>query len=252
MKFLIRIIVLFKRQISANKFGINYVRASNWTLPKSILHQKKTYSIHADDINGTGARDAFLDIFLDDVYNLIGLKKYIKINRVLDIGGHSGFFSMYCKLLIPESIIHCYEPNPQLANFINNQSLQTGFEYFPEAVGSISSFVSLQMNYDSVLNKTNIDEHGFIKQTSLKECINRIGGYIDLLKLDCEGAEWDILTDTETFENIKIITMEYHLINETNINELKMAIKNINFHILKLKKTGPTWGILIAINSKLL
>jgi hypothetical protein len=51
-----------------------------------------------------------------------------------------------------------------------------------------------------------------VRQTTLPRLMDDYQlPHIDLLKLDCEGAEWDILPAAETaFPRIRQICMEYH------------------------------------------
>ena len=53
----------------------------------------------------------------------------------------------------------------------------------------------------------------------------------DLLKLDCEGAEYDILMNTkkEIFEKIKLISLEYHNIINHDGYELKKFLEIVGF-----------------------
>lgn len=250
MNFIKRIYILLIRKYNASKFGIVFGRAATWTLPKMISYKGKTYTILGDDTKGSGTRDAFRDIFIDDEYGLEYFSKMISISRVIDVGGHSGFFSMCCRLLFPNAIVHSYEPNPALSLFIEHHARGVDFKYFQEAVGGISGKVNLVLIGESINTMTESAKGGEINQVSITECIDRIGGFVDILKLDCEGAEWEILQNKEAFDKVKCITMEFHLINGRTLEELKLMFKTINFKILDCKMTGPAWGMLKAINKK--
>ena len=50
-----------------------------------------------------------------------------------------------------------------------------------------------------------------IPQFSIADAIARMGGKTDILKLDCEGTEWEILKDIASLKKVKAITLEYHL-----------------------------------------
>ena len=45
---------------------------------------------------------------------------------------------------------------------------------------------------------------------SLGELVGYAGGRLDLLKIDCEGAEYDILADAEALADVGLIVGEYH------------------------------------------
>jgi hypothetical protein len=81
-----------------------------------------------------------------------------------------------------------------------------------EAVGYEDSMVSLLVDPDqSVLTSTRHDPGGSIPQVAFNRAVGRIGGRVDLVKLDCEGAEWEIFEDRESWSRARFITMEYHL-----------------------------------------
>ena len=54
------------------------------------------------------------------------------------------------------------------------------------------------------------------QSSSISKVIRRIahGGIVDLVKLDCEGAEWEILQDSQAMKCVINLTMEYHLAGE--------------------------------------
>jgi FkbM family methyltransferase len=243
-----RLYLLVKRNFVAYKFGLLFIRASKWKLPKYVLYKFKKYPIYGENSSDTGSKDAFLDIFIDDEYKINKILKLCNLRNVIDVGGHSGFFSMYVKLKCPNAIIHCYEPNPELRYYILQHSNQVGYYYFPEAIGSVDGYVSLELSDKTILTKTKVNDAGHIILTSLGRAIQRFDEEIDLLKLDCEGAEWDIFEDKRSFEKIKILTMEFHLSDDKNLEFLKNTLRNLNFEIKSFKLTGPSWGMLYATN----
>ena len=65
----------------------------------------------------------------------------------------------------------------------------------------------------------------------LTEAVERMGCEVDLLKLDCEGAEWEIFQEPRAFEQIRNIRMEYHLIQGHNFQHLKRMVADLGFRI---------------------
>jgi len=71
---------------------------------------------------------------------------------------------------------------------------------------------------------------------------------LDLLKLDCEGAEYEILYETpaEILEKIKEIRLEYHVLPAKNANPdaLTDFLLHRGFALVNRRKDAPTSGIL--------
>jgi hypothetical protein len=85
---------------------------------------------------------------------------------------------------------------------------------------------------------------GDIPIVAFSTVVDRIGGKIDLLKLDCEGGEWDIFQIPEPFKNVAEIRMEYHLVGGKTLSDLKAAAEHIGFEITKLEENsgfGIAW-----------
>jgi FkbM family methyltransferase len=246
--YIIRFLNFSNRIYQSKKIGVKFFRSKKFKLPYAINYKGKNYKVFSDYRNQIGSIIAFLDIFLDDVYYMKEIQKNLSINNVIDIGGHTGFFSMYCKLLFPFSTIHCYEPNPKLFSSLNDNANEFGFYVFPFSVGYNEAFVDLKFSNDTVLTKTVLNENGTIKQISFNKVVQKFNKNIDLLKLDCEGAEWDIFKDIESFKRIKCITMEFHLTDNINEEYMKNVFLNIGFEVKKINFHGPTWGTLYALN----
>jgi hypothetical protein len=75
-----------------------------------------------------------------------------------------------------------------------------------------------------------------------------MGGALDLLKLDCEGAEWDIFKDVEALRQVRLIRMEYHLTDGRSLDDLTIHAKRLGFHIERLE---PNQGFGIAWLSRI-
>ena len=159
-----------------------------------------------------GVKVAFIDLLLDDCYRCGELKhRGEDVKTVLDIGGNVGLFGLAARKAFPAAKIHSYEPNKLLEPYLAIQAEAAGFEYFMEAVGLQRGTISLAIHEDSVQTRSVQNSGGRIPQIAFREAIERLGGEVDLLKLDCEGDEWTIFQDKESWQHVKHVCMEYHL-----------------------------------------
>lgn len=143
---------------------------------------------------------------------------------VVDIGAHIGGFAAACHARNAKRVI-CYEPDP--ANYqilkINISELVSDvctFELYNRAVTGIPATdlkIRKLRNHDfnSGENTGHIDVFGVqenygIFSVSINKALQAIDS-VDLLKMDCEGAEWGILAEGK-FTNVKKIVMEFHCI----------------------------------------
>ena len=246
-----RLLMLLKRKMNARKIKINFPRASKFSIPDRITINKHETNISF--LNEHGSRVAFIEIFLDDIYNIKKIRKK-NIETILDIGAHSGFFSLHCRNNFPLSNIHAYEPNPLLSSVITKNLLSQRIEVFFEAVGNVKGKVEIVAGTDSVLSKTKLSPKGNVKLIPFQQCINRLGGRIDLLKFDCEGCEWDITKDFKSLKNVRYLTMEYHLfISKQKKLMLMNFLQNSKFKLIKHYEIdhfeyGAKTGIIFAKN----
>lgn len=157
-------------------------------------------------------RVAFVELLLDDCYHLRPLAGRAKIRTIVDIGANVGLFGLAARAVFPEASIHAYEPNPAVEPALAQQARIADLEYFLEAVGRDAGFASLQVDRQaSVLTRARPDPTASTPQIAFSDALQRIGGRADLVKLDCEGAEWDILQDHQSWRRVDFLTMEYHL-----------------------------------------
>jgi FkbM family methyltransferase len=237
-----RIVTLLKRKQRARRLGFRFKRAAAFTPPSEIQIGTKRLSLSLTDDGGT--RTAFIDVLLDDCYRLHELPD--DIHKVVDIGCHIGLFSIAARNRWPQAVIHAYEPNAALKSNWEHHAIQAGFSVYGEAVGITSGSVALAHNADSVQVRTVETGNGTIHQIPFRDALARLGGNADLVKLDCEGAEWPILQDEEPWKQVRFLTMEFHLWAGYTLEELKACLSKIGFQIRRLEVTGPDFGVLLA------
>jgi hypothetical protein len=145
-----------------------------------------------------------------------------------------------------DAIIHAYEPNPSMKQFPKHQSGTGGFTYFLKAIGNNDDMVFLDRGGGVSPHKVPFSNRAGTSLRWCSICILRLGGSVDLLKLDCEGAEWSILTDTESLAAVRSLVMEYDLVDGHTEVELISIVRTLGFRVVRQTLTGPTWGLLWA------
>jgi FkbM family methyltransferase len=242
--FLQRVRTVLSRRHRAGQLGFHFHRARDFALPRSIRISGKDVSICAPAQEGINC--AFLDILLDDCYGL-RVHSRRQISSVLDVGACVGFFALAARDAFPSAAIHAYEPNPAVLSYLSSHSQAAEFQVFPEAVGATEGKVDLVDHVDWVQARTMWQADGKIPQVAFRTAVERIGGHCDLVKLDCEGAEWEILTDVTTWRKVDHLTMEYHLWHgEHEHEEVAKVLGNIGFAIRRQLPTPERYGIVWA------
>lgn len=240
--FIKRFVTLWRRKQHARRLGFYFKRAAAFALPSEI--QIGTKLLHLSLPNDGGTRTAFVDVLLDDCYRLQELPD--DVQNVVDVGCHVGLFSIAARNRWPKAMIHAYEPNAALKHYFEHHAAQAGFSVYPEAVGLTSGRVALVPNADSVQVRTVEADNGGIPQVSFNNALARLGGSVDLVKLDCEGAEWSMFQDEESWRQTRFLTMEFHLWAGYTLEELKARLSKMGFKIRHLEVAGPDFGVLLA------
>jgi len=190
----------------------------------------------------SGVRTAFIDILLDDCY---GLHSAREVSTILDIGAHVGLFGLAARHAFPRATIHAYEPNSLLESHLRVQASAAGFKYFLEAVGKENGRVRLDVHEDSVRTRSYPDPRGQVRQIAFRVVVQRLGGLVGFAKLDCEGAEWDLLGDETTWRAIERVAMEYHLWSGHTHHEARTKVSDLGFTVMDQKELVDS-GLLLA------
>ena len=164
------------------------------------------------------AYDSFSEIFIQQEYADYLPKE--PISRVLDIGAHYGYFSLWLQSKHPEVAIYSLMIEPSLrcrrslSRLIDHRKLKGRFKYLqklidvPEKGTSIfyerPHMASSKFSYNEEIG-TNVQT---LSEKDILECLHPP---YDLVKIDIEGSEWHFLKNyTETLKHTKHIVMEWH------------------------------------------
>lgn len=234
-----------KRFFRAKKIGVNYFRMKSFKLPSSVKIGSKFHTINLPQF--PGINELFRDIILDDEYFLKTLLNQ-QIKTIADIGANVGVFAIAARIAFPHAKIHCYEPNVYNTSYLEHQSKSLDLKIFNEAVSNIDGSCSLSKStiHDTSARITYL-EHGEIRLTSLDTLLNRFDSQeIDLLKLDCEGCEFEILKDATNLRKCKFITFEYHIVQDKQLESLKKLLSNAGFNVIQINKHNKSLGNILA------
>lgn len=162
---------------------------------------------------------------------------------IIDIGAHIGIFSLFATTKYAQSHVYAFEPAPQ--NFallnenikINNLTKRiTSFNIAVTDGKKKSITLNLHpsnLGMHSVIFDYNLGEKGVrykVPTTSLSKIFyeNRIER-CHILKLDCEGAEYEILLSAskKILGKIRNIVMEYN--DDEQIDKLKKFLEDAGF-----------------------
>ncbi len=227
----------------ASHFAIPFVRRAWFRMPEKIEIGGASYAISCPDEHG--CQVDFISVFLDDAYRLSEIaRRFGAAGTVADIGANVGWFSLAARAFFPAAEIHSYEPNPIPAATLKKNTRQLDrFHFYPEAVGGTEGMVDIVHNGESNLGVSVPGRS--VRQVSLREVVRRCGGQVDVLKLDCEGAEWSMFADPAPWQGIATVTMEYHLGDRHADRDAADALRGLGFEILE-HRPSVGCGMLLA------
>ncbi|MCS6796845.1 MAG: FkbM family methyltransferase [Raineya sp.] len=182
----------------------------------------------------------FKEIYMENVYQIEFLQEKINSRSpvILDIGANAGYAATFLFSYFPKARIISFEPLPinfELLSKNQKQNSSLDWQIIPKAVGKargettlfyskakgFTPIASIQATFESQNTDTLVVE--MLALTDILQEYNL--QVVDLLKVDCEGAEYDIFyhTPSETWAKIRCIAMETHKGKEKYENQESMT-----------------------------
>lgn len=174
----------------------------------------------------------FKEIFMDECY-LAGLERSIVPGAtIIDIGANVGYFSLFAVSNFSAGRVLAYEPIPvnfaqlqQHGKLNNNNNLLC----FPQAVAGAAGEITLLLDpKDSFTTSATVFAQAKTNGSLLRVSCTTLPDIMDnnniekcdLLKMDCEGAEYDIFYNCPSpyLKRIDQIAMEVHQGEKENQN----------------------------------
>ena len=171
---------------------------------------------------------------------------------VVDVGANIGLFSLYAAMN-GATKVYAFEPNHEayrcMLKNIEGNALQRRIVPYRHAITSRSNEVVLIPKTASPQNRiargSAIDDgHESVSTMSLDDIVLQHGiSRIDLLKMDCEGCEYDILggTSASTFSRIGRVILEYH---DGREGELEKTLARHGFRLERQAAENERMGML--------
>lgn len=168
---------------------------------------------------------------------------------VVDVGSYIGDFALYCAHKFGAQVV-AYEPakenfemleknlglNPQLADRVT--AVNRGVAATPEVVANVQ-VIGREIHVSSIwyADDPAAEQRTFACDT-LSEILDRQGLHrVDLLKIDCEGAEYDIIltAPNECYDRIASIVYEWHKIPgwESKLEAAEKKLRAVGFTVTR-------------------
>ena len=199
----------------------------------------------------------FKEIFMDECY-LAGLERPIPSGAtVIDIGANAGYFTLFAVSRFADARVFSFEPVPvNYAQLERHRNLNSSkrIKCFPKAVAGQAGEISLSFDSsDSFTTSATIFKQAGQQTESIKvPCLTLSQVFdennikkCDLLKMDCEGAEYDILYNCPMnyLQRIDQIAMEVHNGEKENqnIEALEAFLRKQGFSTRR-RPVGMLWA----------
>jgi FkbM family methyltransferase len=161
-------------------------------------------------------------------------------NSVLDIGGHFGYFAMFAALnSAPGSRVVTVEPSAHNLGILRANLERSGLAQIEAVHGAVcEQSGTATMHVTQAHNCSLFAEHArgitgdgalaseSVPTYSLTDLLARMNlETVDVLKLDCEGAEYGIIYQSpqETLRRVRLIMMEFHDLKDAERSGLAMT-----------------------------
>lgn len=149
-----------------------------------------------------------------------------KIETVFDIGANIGVTAVIMANLYPSARVHCFEPEKENFELLTENTKHfTNVSLHQCAVDNYSGETTL-FSSDEPKNlggfstsKKSADAHlpeSKVQVVRMASLCTKFG-HPELIKIDCEGAEYNILTDIPQIEKVLWITGELHGIKDFDL-----------------------------------
>jgi len=203
------------------------------------------------------ARSVLIELYVDDEYDLAGFGAQSARHGpvAIDVGAHVGVFTVDLCERFPGARVFSYEPSPRAFAYLETNVEQN---HLSDRVVTVDKAVS---DHDGTLeffaDRASTGNTGFpglrrsgslrtsVPCLSFDSVISQAGGRIDLVKIDCEGGEFDIILGTShsAWRCVSRLVVEHHPVAGHSWAELETRLRSLGFVVHGHRIRGHEWGI---------
>jgi FkbM family methyltransferase len=188
-------------------------------------------------------RSVLKEVWLKNIYNRHAVKVE-KGDTVIDIGGHIGIFSIYAAHRSETGKVYAFEPFKENFNRLQDHKAINQKEnlfVFNKGVAATAGKKTLFLSPDKNTGGHSLHLKNQSERKVEIETINLLAfcdehniSKIDFMKLDCEGAEFEILQSAEAIlPRVKKIILECHPYGENTANNMVALLERNGYMVTR-------------------
>jgi FkbM family methyltransferase len=222
----------------------------------SFEYKEKVYSLLMPNDNLSEC--VFMEVFAYKCYPLLPLEDY-KPKVVVDVGGFIGDSALYFHLFYPEAEVHVFEPAKKNLFYLSrNLKDYANIKIHPYGLAEESNDVEIFLGFGGAQNSRFMNDETTtnrekIRLKSVQEEVEKIGGHIDILKVDIEGGEVAVIEQflKHAKNEIPMIYFEYHSEEDRlAFDQLLKEKYNLSYGDIQTQNRGTLLYVAKSFNDK--
>lgn len=201
-----------------------------WRTAEMTFRMRNGYTVVCP--NADGARFPLYEIFADDAYELGELCTGVDADAaVLDVGGQIGSFSLAVARAMPQASIHVFEASPTSAEYIRRNVVGNGLQdritvHGKALAGRPGEFTFMDSGtasgHNGLTAPAGLGTTVTVPAESFDQAVAGAGGNVQIVKMDVEGAEYDIVLESSpsSWATVRKVVMEYHPMAGRSLEDL--------------------------------
>jgi FkbM family methyltransferase len=182
-----------------------------------------------------------LSVFVDQDYDRVQIP-WPELHSIVDVGSTVGSFTVWAARRSPQARLISVEPNPAvypyLVGNVRENQLSERVTTVEAALGAVDGVAAIEddRGYSTLVRIVPIGsgKGPRVRLLTLEQLFDETRmDHCDLLKLDCEGGEYDILLSASDrlLRRIRAIVCEYHRANQGQPAQLIERLAESGFRV---------------------
>jgi FkbM family methyltransferase len=182
---------------------------------------------------------------MDDAY---GLNRLANLSFIIDVGANSGIFALHAITRFPAGQVVCFEPYREIRQHLEKNCAGFNIIIREEAISGATGMAYLDVSTDPTASKISTVNSGGrpCPVLGLTPMLREYSRPVSLLKLDCEGSEYDAI-EASSLPFVERVAIEFHENGERNAAYGKSLLLERGFTITRWRpfpggRSGIVWA----------